>query len=220
MAWRRILVINPNSSLSATAAIDASLSPLRLSGGPRIDVTRLTEGPPAIVSQADVQSVVQPLCDLVRREPADGFVIACFSDPGLHDVQAAARGRPVMGIGQWGLLKATTLGRAFGIIALSPASAERQQRQVQLHGLEARYAGSEPVDATPGEVMAGAVFDSLRAAGERLRDHYGADVVILGCAGMAAHRVPLARALDMPVVEPTQEATTAALGAVCLADDC
>jgi hypothetical protein len=37
---------------------------------------------------------------------------------------------------------------------------------------------------------------------------------------MAAHRVPLARALDMPVVEPTQEATTAALGAVCLADDC
>ena len=42
----------------------------------------------------------------------------------------------------------------------------------------------------------------------------GADVLVLGCAGMARYRAPLAAALGMPVVDPTQAAVTMAIGAV------
>ena len=42
----RILVINPNSSASVTAAIDDAVAPLRIAGGPDIEVVGLAEGPP------------------------------------------------------------------------------------------------------------------------------------------------------------------------------
>jgi allantoin racemase len=42
----------------------------------------------------------------------------------------------------------------------------------------------------------------------------GADVVIMGCAGMARHRRPLEDVLDVPVIDPTQAAVAMAIGTV------
>src|SRR5271156_1904460 len=144
----RILVINPNSSLAVTAAIEAAVQPLRISGGPEIAVDYLPSGPPGIATQQDVDSVVMPLAERVRGDDADAFVLACFSDPGLHAVREAAGGRPVFGIAECGILRALTLGERFGIIALSANSVRRQQRYVRQMGVAGRYAGSMPVDAT------------------------------------------------------------------------
>jgi allantoin racemase len=213
----RILVINPNSSLAVTAAIDAALQPLRIAGGPEIAVDHLREGPPGIATQQDADSVVMPLAERVRADGADAFVLACFSDPGLHTVREAAGGRPVMGIAEWGLLRATTLGERFGIIALSPASAQRQQRYVRQMGLQDRYAGSWPVDASASETASEAVRDRLAEAG-RILAARGADVIVLGCAGMAGHRRALQERIGRPVVEPTQQAVAAAIGALLLAE--
>jgi allantoin racemase len=55
-------------------------------------------------------------------------------------------------------------------------------------------------------------FGRLREAGEKLRDEHGADVVVMGCAGMAAYRKALQDALHIPVVEPTQAAVSMAMG--------
>jgi Asp/Glu/hydantoin racemase len=211
-----ILVINPNSSAAVTEAIDAAVQPLRLTGGPRITVRGLAEGPPGIATQADADSVIGPLQAVVRDDPAAAFVIACFSDPGLFAVREAAAGRPVMGIAEWGLLRALTLGETFGIIALSAASVRRQQRYVRQMGLSARYAGSWPIEATAADSAAADVFARLRDAGARLCRERAADVLVLGCAGMARHRRGLEDALGVPVVEPTQAAVVAALGAVVL----
>ena len=213
----RILVINPNSSETVTAAIDTAIAPLRLPGGPEIHCVTLQEGPPGIATQRDADSVVTPLVHLVQRDPADAFVLACFSDPGLHAVREAAAGRPVMGIAEWGLLRALTLGERFGIIALSPASVRRQQRLVRQMGLDTRYAGSWPVDLSAADSASEAVGTCLAEAGLTLRDRRGADVLVLGCAGMARHRAAVAAATACPTVEPTQQATAAALGALLLA---
>jgi len=212
----RILVMNPNSSLAVTAAIDAGLQPLRLSGGPEISVERLASGPPGILTQRDVESVVMPLTDWARAETADAFVLACFSDPGLLSVREAAGGRPVMGIAEWGLLRAMTLGERFGIIALAPASVQRQQRYVRQMGVHDRYAGSWPVNASAEETAGEAIRDRLAEAGRNLVARFGADVIVLGCAGMASHRRALEEMIGRPVVEPTQQAAAAAIGALLL----
>lgn len=209
-------MINPNSSLAVTEAIDAALQPLRLSGGPEIAVDRLRSGPPGIATQQDADSVVMPLAEWVRADDADAFVLACFSDPGLQTLREAAAGRPVMGIGEWGLLRALTLGERFGIIALSPASVQRQQRYIRQMGLLDRYAGSWPVDAGAAETAGEAVRERLAEAGKILTTRFGADVLVLGCAGMARHRRALEELIGRPVVEPTQQAVTAAIGAVLL----
>jgi len=92
----RILVINPNSSLSCTDGIAGALSPFAAPGLPRFDVVRLEQGPPAIVTWRDWYSVAEPLCRLVESEPADAYVIACVSDPGIEAVRTATD-RPVFG---------------------------------------------------------------------------------------------------------------------------
>lgn len=213
---RRILVINPNSSENVTAAIDDAVAPLRLPGGPEITVATLAEGPPGIATQRDADSVVMPLIRWIARDDADAFVLACFSDPGLHAVREAAGGRPVMGIAEWGLLRALTLGERFGIIALSPSSIRRQQRLVRQMGLDSRYAGSWPVNASAAESAGTAMRDRMIEAGHALIRNCRADVVVLGCAGMAIHRRTIEDAIGCKVIEPSQQAVAAAIGAVLL----
>lgn len=215
----RILVINPNSSEAVTAAIDAALAPLRLPGGPEIAVTRLPEGPESIVTQRDADGVVMPLARRVEGEDADAFVIACFSDPGLYAAREAAQGRPVMGIAEWGILRALTLGERFGIVALSDMSVRRQQRMVRQMSLGGRYAGSRPIDATAVDTANEAIRGRLIEAGRDLVRSWGADVVVLGCAGMALHRAAVEREIGRPVIEPCQQAVAAAIGAVLLRAD-
>lgn len=214
---QQILVINPNTSEAVTRAIDEALAPLRRVGGPAIVVDYLREGPPGIVSQRDADSVIPPLAARIGREGADAFVIACFSDPGLQSAREAAMGRPVFGIAECAILSALTMGERFGVIALSSGSVKRQQRDVRLMGVGERYAGSCPADVTPAETASPDVRDRLTDAGRTLVSRHGADVLILGCAGMAAHRRALEETIGRPVVEPSQQAVAMAIGRLWLA---
>ena len=211
----RIVVINPNCTGAVTAAIDAALQPWRMAGGPAIECVTLAEGPPGIETQAHVEQVVQPICRLVHaRADADAFVIACFSDPGLHAAREATL-RPVLGIAECGLLTALTQGERFGIIAILQSSLRRHLRYVRQLGVHARFAGELPLGLGVVELGDEArAFERMAAVGARLRDDHRADVLVLGCAGMAQYRRPLAAALGVPVVDPTQAAVTMAIGAV------
>jgi Asp/Glu/hydantoin racemase len=52
--------------------------------------------------------------------------------------------------------------------------------------------------------------------GRALREQHGADVLVMGCAGMARYRKPLQDEVGIPVVEPTQAAVAMAIGRVRL----
>ena len=214
----RIVVVNPNSTATVTAAIDRALEPLRMTGGPAIECLTLAEGPPGIETQAHVEQVVRPLCRLVRaRADAGAFVIACFSDPGLHLCRESSA-RPILGIAECGLLTALTRGERFGILAILRTSLPRHLRYVRQLGLAARFAGDLPLGLGVALLSdAGRTFARLAEVGTRLRDRHGADVLVLGCAGMADYRRPLEQELQLPVVDPTQAAVTMAIGAVRLA---
>ena len=214
-AGQRIVVINPNSTQAVTDGIDAALAPLRFADGPRIDCLTLAEGPPGIETQCHADGVVGPMCDLIRREgnAADAFVIACFGDPGLHSARETTR-KPVFGIAECAYHSALTLGDKFGVIAILPASVARQKRYVRQLALQDRYAASLPVGLGVTALEGPAVAERMTQVGRRLIDEHGADVLIMGCAGMAGHRGALETALDVPVVEPSQAATAQALAAV------
>jgi len=103
----RILVINPNSTEAVTRGIDEAVEPLRMAGGPAIDCVTLEEGPPGVETQQHVDAVVAPLLRLVREKEGQyaAFVIACYSDPGLHSVREATK-KPVLGISECAMLTA------------------------------------------------------------------------------------------------------------------
>lgn len=210
----RILVINPNSTEACTQGIDEAMAPLRMTGGPQIECMTLKEGPPGVQSQADVESVVQPLARTVaaRDNDCDAFVIACFSDPGLHACREATR-KPVLGIAESGILTALTLGQRFGVISILKTSIPRHLRYVGQMGMQARFAGDRAVGLGVVELTDEArTLSRMIDAGTELRDRDGADVLVMGCAGMARYRDRLQQTLGVPVVEPTQAAVAMAIG--------
>jgi allantoin racemase len=215
---QRILVINPNSTQAVTDGIDRALEPLRIAGGPQFECVTLREGPPGIQSQHDADAVVAPLVRMVseRQSDCDGFVIACYSDPGLHGAREATR-KPVLGIAECGVLTAMTLGHRFGVIAILATSIPRHLRQLGAMGVMDRLAAELPVGLQVTELTnADRTLQRLVDTGRRLVQDHGADVVVMGCAGMAQYRDRLQDALGVPVVEPTQAAAGMAMARVLL----
>jgi len=213
-----IFVINPNSSETVTSGIDAAVEPLRSSDGPEIACVTLAEGPPGIQSQRDVDSVGAPLLKMAAKleNAASAFVVACFSDPGMHSLREQSR-LPVLGIAECGVLTALTLGQRFGVIAILPNSVPRHLRYFGAMGVSDRLAGDLPIGLGVAELAdAGRTLDRMTEVGETLRDVHGADVVVMGCAGMATYRDKLEKTRGIPVVEPTQAAVTMAIGRVRL----
>ena len=214
----RILVVNPNSSAAVTRGIDAAVLPLRSAQGPQIECLTLAEGPPAIESQRDVDAVVSPLVRLVQQRHADSaaFVIACYSDPGLHALRETTD-RPVLGINECALATALTLGQRIGVVAILRQSIPRHLRLWGAMGLTSRLAGELALGLGVAELAdAGKTAARLFAVAKALRDQHGADVLVMGCAGMAAYRQALQQQVGLPVVEPTQAAVVMALGRVRL----
>ena len=214
----KILVINPNSTEAVTRGIDEACAPLRMPGGPAIDCVTLKQGPPGIETQQHVDGVVSPLLDLVRKKEKHyaAFVLACYSDPGLHSLREATK-KPVLGISECGILTALTLGQKFGVIAILKKSIPRHLRYVGALGVSERLAGELPVGLRVVELSdEKKTFRRMVEVGKTLRDAHGADVVIMGCAGMARYRKPLQDEIGIPVVEPTQAAVAMAIGRVRL----
>jgi allantoin racemase len=204
----RILVVNPNSSERVTRDIAGAVAGLRIPGGPAIDCVTLAEGPPGIETQVHVDTVIEPLLRLARRESnaSSAVVIACFSDPGLYSLREALD-VPVFGIAESGFSVALTKGDRFGIVSILGRSIPRHRRYVASLGLGARLAGDRAIDMGVGELGDGdLVLERMAEVGRQLKAQDGADVLVLGCAGMARHRKALQDRLGIPVVDPVQAA--------------
>jgi len=209
---QHILVINPNSDESVTEGMIRELKGFHFSEGPRIECVSLSDGPFGIESQADIEAVTLPLMKMVSESRnVDAFVIACYSDPGLHVCREASE-KPVFGIQECGVLTAMSLGDRFGVIALQERSIRRHLRYLRQMGVMERLAGERAASLSVRESVSGkGTFEKLLKAAEQLRDSDQADTIILGCAGMAAHRAKLELVIGIPVIAPVQAAVSMAM---------
>ncbi|WP_038358345.1 aspartate/glutamate racemase family protein [Bosea sp. UNC402CLCol] len=209
----RILVINPNSNEMVTEGLRQALVPLAFAEGPEIICESLREGPIGIETQEHVESVTLPLRRRVEAaNDVDAFVIACYSDPGLH-VAREGTASPVFGIAECGVLTALTRADRFGVIAIKSRSIPRHIRYLRQMGLMDRLAGERPLEMSVAESASGeGTLQRMIAIGTELKELDGAGAIVMGCAGMARHRRPLEDALGIPVIDPTQAAVAMAIG--------
>ena len=213
-----IVVINPNSNTAVTDGLDQALEGFRKPGMPDIECLTLAEGPFGIESQVHSDQVVIPTVKLVEsRTDASAFVIACYSDPGI-DACRSVSNVPVFGIQESGVLTALARGDRFGVIAIANPSIKRHLRYLQRMQVIDRLAGERSLDMSVDETARGTeTLSRLKEVGQALIDD-GADVLVLGCAGMARHRQLLEESLDCPVIDPVQAAVSMAVGVVCCSD--
>ncbi|MCX7371232.1 MAG: aspartate/glutamate racemase family protein [Alphaproteobacteria bacterium] len=209
----RILIINPNSSISCTDGISEAVEGFRAPGLPRIDVMRIAEGPPAIVNWRHWHSVAELVCRMVETEAASAYIIGCVSDPGFEAARAIGRG-PVFGMLRSAITAALSRADSFGVIGFTDASRERQNRAFWSLGVDARLAAWIPLNLDM-EVLTDPVAPRARiCAVARELAAQGARSIVLGCAGMAKHRAAAEDAAGVPVIEPAQAAVGQALAAV------
>jgi allantoin racemase len=103
------------------------------------------------------------------------------------------------------------------VISILARSVPRHLRYIAAMGVTSRLAGDLPIGLGVTELAdERATLTRIVDVGRRLRDQHGADVLVMGCAGMARYRAGLEEAVGIPVVEPTQAAVTMAIGRVRL----
>lgn len=177
----------------------------------------LAEGPPGIENQMQADRVVAPMLDLAaKQQDAAGFVVACFGDPGVHALRDLVS-VPVIGIQEAAVLSALMLGQRFGVISILPASVPRHLRAFGAMGVMTRLAADRAIGLSVSALSDQTkTLQAMIDTGKQLRDQDGADVLIMGCAGMARYRSALEDATGLPVVEPCQAGVVAALGQISL----
>ena len=211
----QILVINPNSNQDVTKGMAKELESFNFSDGPEIVCEDLPEGPFGIESQADIESVILTLRNIVsERIDIDAFVIACYSDPGLQ-VCREATDRPVFGIQECGVLTAMAQGDRFGVIALQESSIRRHLLYLRQMGVTGRFAKERAANLSVDECATCIkTFEKLCTISHQLRYEDKADTIILGCAGMASHRSRLESKIGIPVIDPVKAAVSMAMHTV------
>lgn len=214
----RILLINPNTSRAMTAKIaDAA----RGVAGPDvlIDAVCPTVGAAAIESHVDEVAAAATVVELVAADrdgptPADAYVIACFGDPGL-DAARELVGAPVVGIAEAAMHLAAVSGRHFGVVTTLSRTLGRARDLVGRYGME-RACVSLAATGIPvldlEDTGSDAVATIERFAADAASG--GADVIVLGCAGMADLCAELTARVGVPVVDGVAAAVGLASGMV------
>jgi allantoin racemase len=211
-----VKVVNPNTTESMTRLIEASA---RAAAAPDSKVVAATSrtGPASIESHYDeALSVPGLLAEITGGEQADGFVVACFGDPGLDAAREAACG-PVVGIAEAGMRAATYLARSFGVVttlARTSGRARGARRPLRRAALLPHRPGLRRPRPRPrdGPRARARIVRECRAA---IEDD-GAESIVLGCAGMADLCADLRAELGVPVIDGVAAAVAAVEGLIRL----
>ncbi len=205
----RILIINPNSDPDLTAAIQASAE--AYAGDDLEVVTKATPGAPRFIETYQDEVMAAPgMMQLVRvsEDEFDAFVVACHCDPNLDVLKEMTR-KPVVGIGEASMKLATMLGHTFSVVTTHRHSipgklvqARRYHLQDQLASVRAPGRGEENL------ADAGLFLELARRAVEE----DGAEVIVLGCAGLAGMDARISPELGVPVLDGVTCALAVATG--------
>ncbi len=128
------------------------------------------------------------MCQLVERESADVYIIACASDPGIDALRAVTT-RPVLGIFRSAVATAVARAERFGVIGLVESSKARHRTALRAMGLEDRLAGEIALNVSMDALLDPAAARSALIVAAKGLAAMGAETIILGCTGMAHHRL-------------------------------
>ncbi|WP_406273803.1 aspartate/glutamate racemase family protein [Nocardia sp. NBC_00881] len=205
----RIRVINPNTTRSMTDTIEECARGV-VGPGTLLDAVTSEMGPASIESHYDEALSVPGLLAAIRRgeaEGVDGYVLACFGDPGLDAAREAAGG-PVIGIAEAAMHTASHLGRGFSVVTTLGRTVGRAADLVEGYGMQRFCRGIHaceiPVLALDSDP------DARKIITEACREAVaadGADAIVLGCAGMAELCAYLGAEVGVPVVDGVAAAT-------------
>ncbi len=202
----RVLVVNPNTNQEMTRTIDASAQRAARAIGIECATICPPTGPESIEGRFDeIVSAYWTLDSVMQvAHQYDGVVVACFSPHAAIEGLREATSLPVMGIMEASILYALPLGARFSIVTTSRRWQPLLEEGVRALGVESRCASVRStglavldLDRLPTEQVCQRLAEEAR----RAVDLEHAEIILLGCAGMAGLEETVARATGVPVVD-------------------
>ncbi len=194
----RILIINPNSDPEMTAAIQRSAEAF---AGDRFEVvTSSTPGAPRFLETYEDEVRSGPdMLQILRENEAeyDAFVIACHSDTNLNAAREVTA-KSVIGIGEASMKLASFLGHNFAVVTTHQHSIPGKLLQTRAYHLQDLMVTIRaPEEGEEGWSDA----DLFMELSRRAVKEDAAEVIVLGCAGMAGMDRKIQEALGVPVLD-------------------
>jgi allantoin racemase len=203
----RILLLNPDTSESMTAEIAAAARAAAAPGTeivaakPRFGAVAIDSASESYLSAVGVMDVVATMIEAGDFD-FDAVILAGFGEHGKDALQEMLS-VPVLDIAECAAHVAHLIGRRFSVVTTLARSIPAIQDRLMLAGLTAHCAsvracglGTAEVDADPAGAVRAIVDEAARAIAED-----GADVICLGCAGMAGVTEAISAKLGVPAVD-------------------
>ena len=200
----KIKVINPNTTLTMTAKIGEAASAVAFSETQVVAVSP-SMGPVSVEGHYDEAVSALGVVDEVRKGAAEGmqgYLIACFDDPGLHAAREVANG-PVVGIAEAAMHMASFICEGFSVVATGHRSRIILEHLVRAYGMEHKCRKVRTTELAvldlevEGSDARNVILEECRQA--IVEDH--SDCIVLGCAGMADLADFISKELGVPVVD-------------------
>lgn len=202
----RLLLINPNTSAAIT---DLVVDAARRDASPGVEIVGVTAafGARYIGSRSAAAVAGHAALDAYAAATAsgdayDGAMLACFGDPGLLALRESAD-IPIAGMAEASCLLACSLGKRFSIITGGERWGPMLRECVASIGLTDRLASVRTVAPSGAEIAANpdAAYAMLaEACNAALRDD-GADIIILGGAGLLGIADQIASQVPAPLID-------------------
>jgi allantoin racemase len=205
----RIKVINPNTTASMTESIGRAARAVA-AAGTEIMASSPAMGPASIEGHYDEAVGALGVLDEIRKgegQGVDGYVIACFGDPGLLAAREAARG-PVIGIAEAAMHAASFIATGFSVVTTLERTCVIARHLAESYGMARFCRGVRATDLAvldlenaPANARDIVIGECRRALVEDR-----SDAIVLGCAGMAELAGAISRAIGAPVISGVEAA--------------
>lgn len=199
----RILVINPIGDRSWDES-DKKFYKNNACPKTEIEVVSLMHGPPSVETLNDLE-IVKPFVKelaLQKYKDYDGLIINCFLDPAVEELKKILD-RPVVGPGEASLTFGSLLADRLGIVSIEGEALNLMRQNIK----KLRYAdrvvsirgiGTKVVDLRDNWEKVKVELEE--EAGKAVSE--GAELIILGCTGLAGLSSIISRAINKPVIDP------------------
>jgi allantoin racemase len=199
----KILVVNVNTSQSMTDVIDVAA---KGSASPGTEIVTLTPFFGAEAVDCNFESYLSAVAVMDRvlayDEPFDAVVMAGFGEHGRDGLQELIE-QPVIEICEASAHVAMMIGRSYSVVTTLQRSVPPIEDRLKTGGLWDRCASVRANGMTTLEVDTDpeAAKKSIIEEARKAVEHDHAEVICLGCAGMAGLEQAITSELGVPVVD-------------------
>jgi len=193
----KIFIINPNADRKFTEMIKIEALKV-ISPGNDVVCKNAPNAPMFIGNHIDEILCGPGMLQLLQENEKDFdvFVLGCTCDVNI-DIMRETTEKPVVGIGESSMLAAMMLGGKFSVIQMGPRGISMKKRFIKNLGFDSRCASVRSININgPGDMA-----DKIIGAARKAIEEDGAEVITLGCAGLAGLAEKVSKEIGIPVID-------------------